>query len=86
MSNQYYSPQQPSYGYAVVPVSPDIVRGQQHAQTSMILGIISLVVGPIALILGPLAIVYAGKAEALRVPQPLAKSQDGLELSWPSRG
>lgn len=62
MSEQYNTPNQPggyqpNYGQN----NPDQMRGQQLAQTSMILGIISLFA--VGIILGPLAIVKAKRAE-----------------------
>ena len=52
-----YAPQYGGYGYP----SPLQYQGQQMAQTSMILGIISLFA--LGIILGPLAISKANKAE-----------------------
>lgn len=56
--NQQY--QQPQQGYAGYP-SPAQLEGGQLAQTSMILGILSLFV--VGIILGPMAISKANKAE-----------------------
>ncbi|RMB58821.1 DUF4190 domain-containing protein [Tessaracoccus antarcticus] len=64
MSQQYNAPQQPGGYQPNYPQgSPDQMRGQQLAQTSMILGIISLFA--VGIILGPLAIIKAKRAEEL---------------------
>lgn len=64
MSEQYTSPGQPGgYQPPYMQNSPDQVRGQQLAQTSMIFGIISLFA--VGVILGPIAIVKAKRAEEL---------------------
>ncbi|GER23951.1 hypothetical protein NCCP1664_24460 [Zafaria cholistanensis] len=47
------------------------MRGQQLAQTSMILGILSLFV--VGVILGPIAIVKARQAERLNTPATVGK-------------
>jgi uncharacterized Tic20 family protein len=51
--------------------SPDQMRGQQLAQTSMILGILSLFV--FGVILGPIAIVKAKQAERLNTAATVGK-------------
>ncbi|MEO7587729.1 MAG: hypothetical protein ABIS84_06835 [Arachnia sp.] len=63
MSEQYNAPQQPGGYQPNYSQSPDQARGAQLAQTSMILGIISLFV--VGFILGPLAIIKAKRAEEL---------------------
>lgn len=51
--------------------SPDQLRGQQLAQTSMILGILSLFV--LGVVLGPIAIVKASQAEKLNTGATVGK-------------
>ena len=51
--------------------SPDQMRGQQLAQTSMILGILSLFI--LGVILGPIAIVKAKQAERLNTAATVGK-------------
>lgn len=64
VSDPYTTPQQPGgYQPNYIQSSPDQMRGQQLAQTSMIFGIISLFV--VGIILGPIAIVKAKRAEEL---------------------
>lgn len=73
MSDQHNSPTPPA-GYAqptYIQNSPDQMRGQQLAQTSMILGIISLFV--VGIILGPIAIVKAKRAEELHTAATVGK-------------
>lgn len=71
MSQQYNTPpsqgaHQPGYG-----PNPNQMRGEQLAQTSMIMGIIGLFVAGI--ILGPLAIWKAKQAEELNVAATVGK-------------
>lgn len=74
MSQQYNAPGQPG-NYppqnTYIQNSPEQMRGQQLAQTSMILGIISLFVAGI--ILGPIAIVKAKRAEELHAAATVGK-------------
>ncbi len=69
MSQPYNAPNEPG-GYGQpggyqpnAQVNPDMARGAQLAQTSMILGILSLFV--VGIVLGPIAIVKAKQAEKL---------------------
>ncbi len=73
MSQPYNDPnQQPGYGQPqYIQNSPEQMRGMQLAQTSMILGIISLFVAGI--ILGPIAIVKAKRAEELHSAATVGK-------------
>lgn len=73
MSEQYIPPnQQSAYGQPTyIQNSPEQLRGQQLAQTSMILGILSLFVAGV--ILGPIAIVKANKAEELHSAATVGK-------------
>ncbi len=68
MSQQYNDPNQPGGyqpgGYQPNPgMNPNMAQGQSLAQTSMILGILSLFV--VGFVLGPIAIVKAKRAEEL---------------------
>lgn len=58
---------QPTY----IQNSPEQMRGQQLAQTSMILGILSLFL--VGIILGPIAIVKAKRAEELHAAATVGK-------------
>lgn len=72
MSEQYTTPNQPGdYQPAYHQPSPDQMRGEQLAQTSMIFGIISLFV--VGIILGPIAIVKAKRAEELHADAKVGK-------------
>ncbi|NKX55989.1 hypothetical protein HGG74_15880 [Arthrobacter sp. E918] len=51
--------------------SDEMFRGQKHAQTSLIFGIIGLFF--LGVVFGPLAIVQANKAEALKQPATAGK-------------
>ena len=62
MSDPYNAPP-PGYGQQPYSHNPMQAQGQQLAQTSMILGILSLFV--VGFVLGPLAISKAKKAEAM---------------------
>ena len=64
---QYPQPGQPFQAQN----SPEQMRGQQLAQTSMILGILSLFV--VGVILGPIAIVKAKQAERLNTAATVGK-------------
>ena len=66
-STQYPQPGQPFQTQN----SPDQLRGQQLAQTSMILGILSLFV--VGVILGPIAIAKAKQAERLNTAATVGK-------------
>ena len=57
------------------PISVQSTKGQSHASTSLVCGIIGLFL--FGLVLGPIAIAQAGKAEALGV-----KATGGKVLGW----
>ncbi len=79
MSQNPYEPQNVQPGGQIVngqqmmftQNSVEHLQGQQHAQTSMILGILSLFV--VGIILGPIAISKANKAEKLHVAATVGK-------------
>jgi hypothetical protein len=72
MSEQYNAPQPTGYAQSTYfRNSPELMRGQQLAQTSMILGIISLFV--VGIVLGPIAIVKAKRAEELHTAATAGK-------------
>lgn len=73
MSDQYNAQnQQAGYGQPqYMQNSPEQMRGQQFAQTSMILGILSLFV--VGFVLGPIAISKANQAEKLHTAATVGK-------------
>lgn len=69
MSSVNYGESAPGYGNAAA--SETRLRGEKHAQTSLILGIVGLFV--LGIVLGPLALVQAKKAEEMHVAATAGK-------------